>query len=589
MNPLVRLGEYGQSVWLDYIRRSLITGGELQRLIEEDALKGVTSNPAIFGKAITGSSDYADALASLSSEKGLDAKAIYERLAIEDIRMAADVLAPVFEASERRDGYVSLEVAPDLAHDTDGTVEEARRLWKALGRENVMIKVPATDEGTPAIERLIGEGINVNVTLLFSRDMYERVANAYVNGVGRFAKDGGDVAKVASVASFFISRIDAAVDSILSERLEDAKGEDDRARLQNLMGKVAIANAKLTYERYKQIFDGSEWSELAAAGAQTQRLLWASTSTKNPEYRDVLYVEELVGPDTVNTIPPATYDAFREHGKARASLGEDTDQAAATLEALESLDISLNDVTDTLLADGVRLFSEAFAELLTAVEGSCRAPAAAMAGRQAYVLPADLAAEVTATLEDWQAGGKVRRLWERDASLWTNDDEAEWLGWLGVTEDQLETHLERFQRIGKVAREEDVSHVLVLGMGGSSLCPEVLKMTFGKIDGFPELFVLDSTDPAQVKSFEEKIDLERTHLQGLLLRAAERAGRRRRSGSPVHRHHRPRVEATSRRRRIPTHLLRRVQYRRSLLGALRLRHGARSGHGPRRASPSRPC
>jgi len=510
MNPLKQLGEYGQSVWLDYIRRSLITSGELQRLIDEDGLRGMTSNPAIFQKAITGSADYKDALAALAAEKDLDAKGLYERLAIEDIRQATDVMSQVYADSRRRDGYVSLEVSPDLAHDTEGTIEEARRLWSALGRGNVMIKVPATEEGIPAIEQLISEGINVNVTLLFARDTYERVAEAYLRGLERFVESGGDVGRVASVASFFVSRIDSAVDAIVAERLEDARDAGERARLQSVLGKTAIANARLTYRRYKERFSGPRWESLARKGAQTQRLLWASTSTKNPEYPDVLYVEELIGPETVNTIPPATYDAFRDHGRLRFSLEEDLDGARATLKTLEDLRISLQEVTDHLLADGVRQFSQAFAGLLEAVEGGCRAPARAVAARQTYSLPKPLAGVVDAALEDWRTGGKTRRLWARDASLWTGSDEAEWLGWLGITEDQLTTHLERFKRIAGVVRAENFSDALLLGMGGSSLCAEVLKMTFGKVDGFPELHVLDSTDPAQVKAFESKVDLERT-------------------------------------------------------------------------------
>ena len=510
MNALKSLGDYGQSVWLDYIRRSLISGGELKRLIDADGLKGVTSNPAIFAKAITGSNDYDDALQALASEKDLDAKALYERLAIADIQQAADVMAPVYRSTERRDGYVSFEVSPDLAHDTEGTCDEARRLWKALGRENVMIKVPATEEGIPAIEQLISEGINVNVTLLFARDMYELVAEAYMRGLERLVEGGGDLSGVASVASFFISRIDSAVDAIVAERLEEGGSSHERMVLQTVQGKVAIANAKLTYQLYQELFSGPRWEALEKVGAQTQRLLWASTSTKNPEYRDVLYVEELIGPDTVNTIPPATYDAFRDHGHLRPSLEDDLEGAFTTLEALEKLDIPLKKVTDRLLAEGVRLFSEAFSELLNAVEAGCRAPAKAIAQRQTYALPLALAAEVEAALKDWREGGKARRLWAHDASLWTDSDEADWLGWLGITEDQLQSHHERFHRIAQVAKTEDFSHVLLLGMGGSSLCPEVLKMTFGKIEGFPELHVLDSTDPAQVKAFEEKVDLERT-------------------------------------------------------------------------------
>jgi transaldolase/glucose-6-phosphate isomerase len=307
-NPLKGLSAFGQSVWLDYIRRSLILTGELARLIEQDGLGGVTSNPSIFEKAITGSTDYSQALRELEHRKDLDAKKVYEQLAIGDIRGAADVLRPVYDLTKRRDGYVSLEVSPYLAGETQETLEEARRLWKAVGRENVMIKVPGTPEGIPAFKQLIGEGINVNVTLLFAQDVYERVAEAYIAGLEDLAKRGGDLSRAASVASFFVSRIDALVDSQLSGRARGAT-MPDQAQLRSLQGRVAIANAKLTYQRYKEIFSGSRWQALAERGAKTQRVLWASTSTKNPAYSDVLYVEELIGPDTVNTIPPATYDA----------------------------------------------------------------------------------------------------------------------------------------------------------------------------------------------------------------------------------------------------------------------------------------
>ncbi len=510
MNPLRQLGDHGQSVWLDYIRRSAITGGDFKRMIEQDGLKGVTSNPSIFEKAISGSSDYDATLRSLASERDLDAKALYERIAIEDIQLAADLFAPVFESTDRRDGYVSLEVSPDLAHDTEGTCEEAHRLWKALGRHNVMIKVPATEEGIPAIERLIGEGINVNVTLLFSQEVYEQVVQAYLSGLERLAASGGDVSRVASVASFFVSRIDSAVDAIVAERLEGKLSDADRLALQAVQGKVAIASARLAYQRFGKLFSGPRWQNLKQVGARAQRLLWASTSTKSREYCDVLYLEELIGPDTVTTVPPATYDAFRDHGKVRESLEDDLDGARATLATLERLDISLRQVTHRLLADGVRQFAEAFDKLLGAVESGCRAPVAAVASRGSYELPAELAARVDAVLEDWRTGGKTRRLWSRDASLWTGADEADWLGWLGVTEDQLTTHLERFRHIAEVVKAEKFSHVLLLGMGGSSLCPEVLKMTFGKLDGFPELHVLDSTDPAQVSALADTVDLSAT-------------------------------------------------------------------------------
>jgi transaldolase / glucose-6-phosphate isomerase len=363
MNPVKALQEYGQSVWLDYIQRHLITSGELQRLIDEDGLRGMTSNPAIFEKAIAGSTDYAAALKALTG-RNLDAMGLYEQLAIHDIQDAADILRPVYESTRRGDGYVSLEVSPHLAHDTQGTIREARRLWQTVGRPNVMIKVPATPAGLPAIEQLIAEGINVNVTLLFSQEVYERVTGAYITGVERRAAQGGDVGHVASVASFFISRIDTAVDAQVTARLKAAKTAQERTLLRSLLGEVAIANGKLTYQRFKAIFQGARWAALAAKGARKQRVLWASTSTKNPHYRDVMYVEELIGSDTVNTMPPATLEAFRDHGGLRASLEEDVESARDTMEILEQVGISMQAVTDNLLAEGVRLFAEPFDKLL---------------------------------------------------------------------------------------------------------------------------------------------------------------------------------------------------------------------------------
>jgi transaldolase len=371
-NPIKDLLNFGQSVWLDYIRRDLLTGGELKRLIEEDGLRGMTSNPAIFEKAITGSTLYADLLNSLRSRTDLDAKGRYEILAIRDIQDAADFLRPVYQSSKRRDGYVSLEVSPYLARDTKGSLEEARRLWKAVGRENVMIKIPGTAEGIPAIQQAISEGININITLLFAQDVYVKVAEAYVAGLEQFGKSGGDVSKMASVASFFISRIDSLVDSIIEARLKTSKDPREQEQLKSVEGKVAIANGKQTYQKYQTIFGTDRWKALAAKGAQTQRVLWASTSTKNPAYRDVLYVEELIGPDTVDTIPPATLDAFRDHGIPRASLTENVEGANRTMDAVGKLGISMKEVTDKLTDDGVRLFAEAFKTLLEAVEKSSK-------------------------------------------------------------------------------------------------------------------------------------------------------------------------------------------------------------------------
>ncbi len=509
MNPLQDLQNYGQSVWLDYIRRSLITSGELQRLVKEDGLRGVTSNPSIFEKANECSTDYDDALIGLERQQDLDAMSLYEHLAIADIQNVTDILTPVYEQSNKRDGYVSLEVSPYLAHDTQGTLAEARRLWKAVGWDNVMIKVPATEQGIPAIGQLISEGINVNVTLLFSQSAYERVADAYIAGLEAFAASGGDVSRVASVASFFISRIDTAIDKIANARINTAQNSSESALLRSILGKVAIANAKLTYQRYQEIYQSARWQPLADKGAQTQRLLWASTSMKNPQYSDVLYVEELIGPDTVDTIPPATFDAFRDHGQPRSSIIEHLEEAHDTMETLERVNISMQDVTDQLLVDGVQLFAQAFDKLMSAVEKKREDVLGSTIARQTYHLPEELVNSVQTSLEDWQVNGKIRRLWAWDASLWKGLDEDHWLGWLGMTEDQL-AHIDHLKSIAQEVKSAGFSHALLLGMGGSSLCPEVMKLTFGKVEGYPELHVLDSTDPAQIKTVESKVDLANT-------------------------------------------------------------------------------
>jgi transaldolase/glucose-6-phosphate isomerase len=369
-NPLKELLSYGQSMWLDYIRRDLFTTGKLKQMITEDGLRGMTSNPSIFEKAIADSSLYDDFLKSLASRSDLDTTARYEQIAIRDIQDAADALRSVYDESKCRDGYVSLEVSPYLARKTQETIDEARRLWKTVQRENVMIKVPGTAEGLPAIRQLIGEGININITLLFAQEVYEKVAEAYIAGLEDLAGHGGNLKKMASVASFFISRIDTLVDSMLNDKIKATNDPSQQALLKSILGKVAIANGKLTYQRYQKIFSGSRWQALAAKGAQTQRVLWASTSTKNPNYRDVIYVEELIGPDTVNTMPPATIDAFRDHGRLRNALVEDVPGAQKVMDDLARAGISIKQVTDKLTDDGVKLFADAFDKLLAAVAKS---------------------------------------------------------------------------------------------------------------------------------------------------------------------------------------------------------------------------
>jgi transaldolase/transaldolase/glucose-6-phosphate isomerase len=371
MNPLKALGEQGQSVWLDYMRRNLITTGELQRYIDNDGLKGLTSNPTIFQKAVEGSEDYDDLFREWGP-KGASGGDVFEALAIRDIGDAARVFRPVWEQTRHRDGYCSIEVTPTLAHDTQGTVVEARRLWNKLGVQNVMVKIPGTVEGTPAIEQCVAEGININVTLLFSQDSYVAVAEAYIRGLEQRAARGEDVSKSASVASFFVSRIDSLVEKTIASREKTATPQQ-RALFDEVTGKVAIANAKQAYQKYKKLFSSPRWQKLADKGAKTQRVLWASTGTKNPKYSDVLYIDELIGPDTVNTIPPATLDAFRDHGKVRPTLEQGVDQADAVMRKLEQSGISMKAVTDQLVTDGVKAFSESFAELLSAVDSRVKA------------------------------------------------------------------------------------------------------------------------------------------------------------------------------------------------------------------------
>jgi transaldolase / glucose-6-phosphate isomerase len=507
--PLNRLHDYGQAVWLDFLSRRFIAEGNLKKLIEQDGLSGVTSNPSIFEKAIDGSTDYDAQIQPAVASEDCDAMALYERLAIEDIRHAADALRPVYDRTEGRDGYVSLEVSPYLATNTEATVVDARRLWKAVGRDNLMIKVPATKAGLPAIRQLTGEGINVNITLLFSQLVYEDVVEAYLAGLEDLVARGGDPRKVSSVASFFVSRIDVAVDKLIEERIRQTNDAGQRETLDRLRGKIAIANAKLAFQRYKRLFAGTRWEKLRTKGARVQRLLWASTGTKNKDYSDVLYVEELVAADTISTVPPATMDAFRDHGKVRASLEENIDQAKETMAALERSGISIEKVTDKLIEDGVQLFAEAFDKLLGAVTRKRAADLGEKLDSQTYKLSPDFEKMVAASLESWRQQGDVRRLWAGNAHLWTGTDEAKWLGWLNIVGEQqkriaaLSTLADDVQRAG-------LTHLLLLGMGGSSLGPEVLGETFGRQPGWPRFYMLDSTDPAQIQAIERVVNLGKT-------------------------------------------------------------------------------
>lgn len=507
-NPLKELGEYGQSPWLDFVSRDLLKSGQLAKMIAEDGLKGVTSNPSIFEKAIGHGDDYDEMIRAAEASGDLDPAALFEDLAVREIQEGADQLAGVYEQTQRRDGYISLEVSPYLAMDTHGTIEEARRLWREVDRRNLMVKVPGTKPGIPAIRTLIGEGININVTLLFAKEIYAEVAEAYISGIEDFVAKGGDPHRIASVASFFISRIDSLIDDALDAKIA-AADPATAAELKAIKGKVAIANARLTYQLYHQIYTNDRWQRLAQKGAQTQRLLWASTGTKNKAYSDVLYCEELIGANTVNTMPPPTMDAFRDHGHLRNSLEEDIPGAERVMASLASSGVSLKEATEKLVADGVRLFADAADQLYAAVQQKRRMVLGTTLNSMSYKLPAPIQTDVSAAIEDWRKEGKIRRLWHADASLWTEADEAKWVGWLGVVDEQLKG-VAALQNFATDVKKAGFTDVLLLGMGGSSLGPEVFAETFGSKPGFPTLHVLDSTDPAQIKTFENKVDLKKT-------------------------------------------------------------------------------
>jgi transaldolase/glucose-6-phosphate isomerase len=526
-NPLVELQKLGQSIWYDNIRRALIDNGDLDRKIGGlpkgatstlsdkvggDDLRGVTSNPAIFEKAIVGSTDYDEAMRGLIAE-GRSVKEIYEALAVEDIQRVADLFERVYASTGGVDGYVSLEVSPLLAHDTENSIAEARRLWATLARKNAMIKIPATPAGIPAIEQLIADGINVNVTLIFNQSTYDQVAEAYIRGLERRLESGEPVDHLASVASVFVSRIDTAVDNELEFRIRRSSNESEKETLSSLIGKAAVANAKLLYQRFKEIFYGERFSRLREAGARVQRPLWASTGTKNPKYKDTFYVEELIGPDTVDTVPPATFTAFRDHGLVRPSLEENVEDARATTAKLAEVGINLGEVTQKLQDEGVQAFMDSFGTLT----GSIAAKQAAIVSGVLERMSASLGGftdEVNEALKTMEAQQWIRRIWNKDASLWKEDEDHKKiirnsLGWVTVVEQMVE-NADELAAFSRRVCDDGFTHVMLLGMGGSSLCPEVFRRTFGKREGFPELHVLDSTDPATVLAFERKVDLAKT-------------------------------------------------------------------------------
>ncbi len=506
-NPLQELEKYGQSPWLDFIQRSYTENGSLKKLVDEDGLKGVTSNPSIFEKAMGHGSDYDVQFKELVKSGVKEPMALYETMAIDDIKAACAVLMPVWEKTKGLDGYVSLEVSPYIAMDGKATIEEARRLWKTVNQKNLMIKIPATTPCIPAIETAISEGINVNVTLLFSLDYYKQVLEAYIKGLGKHLQAGRHIAHIASVASFFVSRIDTAIDKEIDARI--AANDKDSDALKATRGKVAIANAKLAYQHYLEVTKSERWKKLVAAGANPQRLLWASTSCKDKSFPDTIYVDNLIGKDTVNTIPPATFDAFRDHGTPGETLTKDVEGAKKVMADAERLGLNLKAVTDKLLKDGVTSFQKAFDDLLGSVADKQMALQGDKVVHMEHHLDSAFEKAVQEGLESWRSEGKVRGVWAHDTAVWTGKDENKWLGWLNIIDQQI-TDLPQFETFQKEVQARGFTDILLLGMGGSSLGPEVLAEVFGHQPGFPRLHVLDSTDPQQVKTFEKKANPEKT-------------------------------------------------------------------------------
>ena len=510
-NPLAELAKTGQSIWFDQMERKLVSSGKLRRMIDDDDLRGLTSNPTIFEKAIGGSEDY-DAQLRLLATDGKNSEEIYDELVLEDIASAADVFRPVYDRTKGADGFVSIEVSPLIAHDTAETIEEAKRLFSRLGRPNVMVKIPATAAGIPAIEEAIASGINVNITLIFSNEVYRQVIESYLRGLERRAAAGEPIGDIASVASFFVSRIDTQADKQIEAKIAATSDPKQKAELESLLGKVAIANAKMAYQLFRQIFESDRFRKLRDRGVRPQRPLWASTGTKNPRYRDVLYVETLIGPDTVNTLPPATYDAFKDHGVVRMTLEENLDEAREVLRKFEAHGLSLARITEQLTVEGVKSFDQSFVSLSETIESRRDAAIHGLGERVAFHL-GPLQSVVDAAIQRADKEKFVERIWKKDASLWKSgeDDRKQIsgaLGWLRAPE-QMQKEIGEITEFAESVRRE-FDHVVVLGMGGSSLCSEVLRRVFGKREGYPALLVLDSTVPEAVSKLESRLDLKRT-------------------------------------------------------------------------------
>ncbi len=511
-NPLIEMQRLGQSPWHDNIRRQLLTSGKLKKMVRDGDITGLTSNPTIFEQAIAGSTDYDETIQELARDDR-DAGQIFDQLAIEDIQGAADVFKPVFDRTHGDDGYVSIEVGPGYASDTTATIKEAKRLWKVVNRPNLMVKIPATAEGVPAIEQCIADGLNINVTLIFSLERYEEVMDAYLKGLERRRAARKKIDKIASVASFFVSRVDVLVDKKLDQMIKTLEGQSTEA-LEALKGQAAIANAKLAYARFQRRFGDERFAALAQHGARRQRPLWASTSTKNPAYPDIYYVEALVGPDSVDTMPPATIEAYKDHGRPEVRVTRDLDKATQVIEQLEEFGIHMDEVTRQLEVDGVASFAKSFSSLIGVVDA--RREAARQRDRMKLHLPGrPLNHAVNAALRELAEAKFVERLWRKDPTLWKPDDpkhQAEIknrLGWLDVHE-LVASRVSELTTFAGEARRAGFTHALLCGMGGSSLAPEVLRETFGVARGYLDLAVLDSTDPAAVLAAEARSNPART-------------------------------------------------------------------------------
>ncbi|HEX5165130.1 MAG TPA: bifunctional transaldolase/phosoglucose isomerase, partial [Thermomicrobiales bacterium] len=510
-NPLQRLADYGQSVWYDNLSRDLIESGDLQKLIDEAGVVGVTSNPTIFDKAISGSSDYDEQIREFA-EAGRTTDEVFEELVIRDIQEAADVLAPVWERRSKTlaDGFVSLEVSPTVAHDTEKTMADARRLFARVDRPNVMIKIPGTVEGVPAIEQMLYEGVNINITLLFALDAYRQVMEAYLRALERRVEEGKAIDNIHSVASFFVSRVDTEADKRLEAIIKDEAGSERAEKAKALRGKLAIANAKLAYLAFSEIFESERFQRLADMGARLQRPLWASTSTKNPEYSDTLYVDELIGPDTVQTLAPASIAAFRDHGTLGNTLQSNLDDARKVFAEFEELGVSVDDITDTLVREGVASFAKSFEGLLAGLdEKRERFKAEAREARMAAL--DGFAPKVQQALDELASQDVAARLQDQDPSLWSDDSKqqnsiAQRLGWLPVVHAMVsEARSGFFEEFAAEVKQRGYEHAVLLGMGGSSLAPEVFARVYGRQPGFPELTVVDTTNPDTIKRVADRV------------------------------------------------------------------------------------